>query len=102
MNDISVSRVHATLKLTPQGLYLEDSSSKFGTLILVREPFPILKNRNNVYLQVGRTVLQNNVKANWKYVMRISKYVENTPSPIQMKSNFFKGPAIVSLRLYAA
>ena len=36
MNDISVSRKHAILKLTPQGLILEDQKSKFGSLVLMR------------------------------------------------------------------
>jgi pSer/pThr/pTyr-binding forkhead associated (FHA) protein len=32
--DISVSRVHCVLKINEHGFYLEDSSSKFGTLLL--------------------------------------------------------------------
>jgi pSer/pThr/pTyr-binding forkhead associated (FHA) protein len=90
MNDISVSRNHALLRLTPQGLFLEDNISKFGTLVLVKEPFPILKTRNNVYLQVGRTVIQANVKANWKYVMKHSKYIEKNTNEYKLKHNFFK------------
>ncbi len=90
MNDISVSRNHALLRLTPQGLFLEDNISKFGTLVLVKEPFPILKTRNNVYMQVGRTVIQANVKANWKYVMKHSKYIEKNLNEYKLKHNFFK------------
>jgi hypothetical protein len=90
MNDISVSRSHATLKLTQQGLFLEDNNSKFGTLVLVREGFPILKNRNNVYLQVGRTLVQMNVKANWKYVMKHSKYVEQNNLEYNTKNYFLR------------
>lgn len=77
MNDISVSRSHAMLKLTPNGLYLEDRDSKFGSLVLVRKVFPILKERNNLFLQVGRSVIHCHVKANWKYVMRVTNYKED-------------------------
>jgi pSer/pThr/pTyr-binding forkhead associated (FHA) protein len=72
MNDISVSRKHATLKLTPNGLLLEDLKSKFGSLVLIRNKFPILQERNNLFLQVGRSVIHCFVKANWKYVMKVS------------------------------
>lgn len=76
MNDISVSRKHAILKLTSFGLILEDQKSKFGSLVLMRNKFPILQDRNNIFLQVGRSVINFSVKANWKYVMRISDYTE--------------------------
>lgn len=95
MNDISVSRSHATLKLTQQGLLLEDNNSKFGTLVLVREGFPMLKTRNNVYLQVGRTLVQVNVKANWKYVMKYSKYVEQVNNEYNTKNYFMRQANIV-------
>ena len=96
MNDISVSRNHALLRLTPQGLFLEDNISKFGTLVLVKEPFPLLKARNNVYLQVGRTVVQANVKANWKYVMKHSKYIEKNQNEYKLKHSFFKQNNLVT------
>lgn len=50
MSDISVSRMHAEFKLTKMGLFLEDKNSKFGTLVLVRKKFPILKDKNNIFL----------------------------------------------------
>lgn len=95
VNDISVSRSHANLRLTPQGLLLEDNGSKFGTLVLVREPFPILKNKNNIYLQIGRTVIHAFVKANWKFVMKHSKYVEAEPSDNNVKYSFMRQNNIV-------
>lgn len=96
MNDISVSRKHATLRLTSQGLFIEDNISKFGTLVLVKEPFPILKNRNNIYLQIGRSVVHTNVKANWKYVMKHSKYREENPAEYNIKNNFFRQNNLVN------
>lgn len=40
VTDISVSRLHAIFKKDAKGyFYLEDNHSKFGTLVLVRNPF---------------------------------------------------------------
>jgi pSer/pThr/pTyr-binding forkhead associated (FHA) protein len=37
VNDISVSRLHAVLLQTPEGIFLSDNNSKFGTLVLMKE-----------------------------------------------------------------
>lgn len=37
--------------------FIEDNASKFGTLVLMKEPIAVNLNHNNVALQVGRTVL---------------------------------------------
>ena len=39
VNDISVTRCHATIKYQPDGLYIEDKKSKFGTLVLLKERY---------------------------------------------------------------
>ena len=36
VNDISVSRLHASLKYHPDGFYIVDNKSKFGSLVLTR------------------------------------------------------------------
>jgi len=36
VNDISVSRCHAKIKLKNDGFYLKDGRSKFGTLVLIK------------------------------------------------------------------
>jgi hypothetical protein len=41
INDISVSRLHATLEYKEGGFFLEDCKSKFGTLIHLWEHVPI-------------------------------------------------------------
>lgn len=41
VNDISVSRSHAKIKYKPDGIYIEDNRSKFGTLVLLKEQFQI-------------------------------------------------------------
>ena len=43
--DISVSRNHANIKLTSSGLFLDDVSSKFGTLVKIKKP--IIMNPGN-------------------------------------------------------
>lgn len=62
INDISVSRVHAMIKLENGAFYLEDNNSKFGTLILIKEPIILNKNHNNLEIQTGRTLLKFNIK----------------------------------------
>jgi len=37
INDISVSRCHAIIKCKPDGFYIEDNTSKFGTIILLKD-----------------------------------------------------------------
>lgn len=56
INDISVSRVHAILKCKEDGFYLEDNTSKFGTIVLLREKY-FLNVEHTLAVQVGRTVV---------------------------------------------
>ena len=57
VTDISVSRFHARINRSPEGqYYVEDNNSKFGTLIQIRKPFKLFKNKMN-YIQMGRTSL---------------------------------------------
>jgi hypothetical protein len=41
--DISVSRLHAYIRLRDNELYLEDNGSKFGTLVKVGNPFQMIE-----------------------------------------------------------
>ncbi len=41
VNDISVSRCHAIIKYRPDGFYIEDNISKFGTIVLVKNRLPL-------------------------------------------------------------
>lgn len=56
INDISVSRLHATIKLAAGHFYLEDRSSKFGTLVQARAGL-VVSRTEPCSVQVGRTVL---------------------------------------------
>jgi len=41
VNDISVSRCHAIIKYKDDGIYIEDNRSKFGTLVMLKDTFPL-------------------------------------------------------------
>ena len=57
INDISVSRNHATLiaNLQTGQLLLRDGKSKFGTLVLLKKPIEVKEKK--ILLQVGRTLI---------------------------------------------
>jgi hypothetical protein len=58
IHDISVSRLHAIIKMTSKGyFYIEDNHSKFGTLALIKQPI-LLSNSEPNYIQAGRTMLE--------------------------------------------
>jgi pSer/pThr/pTyr-binding forkhead associated (FHA) protein len=61
INDISVSRCHAKIKLEKGKFLLEDNTSKFGTLVLVKQRTPLLPQYNKA-VQVGRTVINFSAK----------------------------------------
>jgi hypothetical protein len=61
VNDISVSRCHAILKYQPDGIYIEDNRSKFGTLVLLKEAYPLQLEYTSA-VQVGRTVVSFTVR----------------------------------------
>ncbi len=58
INDISVSRNHSCLKYDYESgkLLLKDLGSKFGTLVLIKKPLEIKKNK--ICLQIGRTYVE--------------------------------------------
>ena len=61
INDISVSKCHAKIKLENGKFTLEDNQSKFGTLVLIKKRTPLLPGFNKA-VQVGRTVIDFSVK----------------------------------------
>lgn len=62
INDISVSKCHAKIKLENGKFMLEDNQSKFGTLVLIKKRTPLLPGFNKA-VQVGRTVINFSVKS---------------------------------------
>ena len=85
INDISVSRCHAKIKLVKGKFMLEDNTSKFGTLVLVKQRTPLLSLYNKA-VQIGRTVINFSVKANSQGVSGESK--KNKQTNQNMSTNF--------------
>lgn len=58
VNDISVSRTHGCLKFEKETgrLLLRDLKSKFGTLVLFKNPLEIKE--KTIHLQIGRTYIE--------------------------------------------
>ena len=65
VSDISVSRMHAIVKLSQGGFYLEDKNSKFGTLVQAKRTVT-LATGVVLALQVNRTTVTLKVKRPWK------------------------------------
>jgi len=62
VTDISVSRIHAAVKFTEEGVYVEDNASKFGTLMMI--PKLVISEGKDKSIQIGRTVINFQVKPN--------------------------------------
>ena len=67
MTDISVSRVHASIKLIGENYFLEDKQSKFGTLVQIKRPLA-LDNDFDVSIQAGRTLMSFSLKKPWSII----------------------------------
>lgn len=68
ITDISVSRCHACIVLNKGTVQLVDTNSKFGTLVLSKDPLilsPEIED-TGIALQIGRTVLEFSLKKSWK------------------------------------
>ena len=61
VNDISVSRCHAIIKYQPDGIYIEDNRSKFGTLVLLKDVYTLEQEFTSA-VQIGRTVVSFTVR----------------------------------------
>ncbi|CDW91099.1 ringv domain containing protein [Stylonychia lemnae] len=61
INDISVSRCHATIKFKKDAFYLKDGRSKFGTLVLIKHKLNLTPDTTKA-VQVGRTVINFSIK----------------------------------------
>jgi len=59
--DVSISRCHATIRYKDGEFILEDHSSKFGTLVVIKKPRPV-EVGHGMSVQIGRTVLQMSVE----------------------------------------
>ena len=67
ITDISVSRNHAQINFFGGNFYLEDTGSKFGTLVQVKRPI-LLEENKDITMQSGRSLLTYTVKAPWTLI----------------------------------
>ena len=56
INDISVSRNHATIKYKDNSFILDDNYSKFGTLVMIKNGLKLYPGMNRT-LQIGRSIV---------------------------------------------
>ena len=56
INDISVSRTHSCLSLSNKKIFLKDSKSKFGTLLLVQKEIEV--GEKKLSLQIGTSYFE--------------------------------------------
>lgn len=77
INDISVSRQHAVIRFKNDGFYLQDSMSKFGTLVLIRKRLPLNVSITKA-IQIGRTVINFQVKPLPHPTFTVGKYMKSS------------------------
>ena len=60
LSDISVSRLHCILSIdhNAKKIYLHDTNSKFGTLVLIQTPIMKLIQNMELHVQIGRTFFE--------------------------------------------
>jgi len=72
INDISVSRVHASIILSNGQIFLKDLKSKFGTLALLKNDIEVSDKK--ICLQIGRTYAEAALMTYPEYQKLRSKY----------------------------
>jgi hypothetical protein len=85
INDISVSRLHAMIKLHNGKFLLENGFSKFGTLLLLRGEVPLHK-EYGTSVQIGRTVLA--------FDLATKEEIQIVPEPLPQE------PVVVDEKVY--
>jgi len=58
ISDISISRVHANLKILNEDIWIQDADSKFGCLFLQKIPFQLRPGNPPLTFQIGRIYFQ--------------------------------------------
>ena len=89
INDISVSRSHASLKYNASTgkLLLKDLKSKFGTLVLLKRPIEIKEAK--IHLQIGRTYIEASLMG-MKEFEKLKKEKKNKQIEAKGASGFAK------------
>jgi len=85
VNDISVSRLHAMIKLANGKFLLENGFSKFGTLLMLKGDVPLHK-EYSTSVQIGRTVLA--------FDLATREEIQIVPEPIPQE------PVVIDEKVY--
>jgi hypothetical protein len=92
INDISVSRLHSILNFNfeQKSLLIRDCSSKFGTLVLIKDNFE-LKERDSLVMQIGRSVINAKVikSHNRKKILGSKKLSQNVENEEATEENIY-------------
>eukprot|EP00826_Nyctotherus_ovalis_P000725 TRINITY_DN10026_c0_g4_i1.p1 TRINITY_DN10026_c0_g4~~TRINITY_DN10026_c0_g4_i1.p1 ORF type:complete len:297 (-),score=50.59 TRINITY_DN10026_c0_g4_i1:155-1045(-) len=83
LNDMSVSRRQAVLSLGNDGIYLEDTGSKFGTLILMQRPHT-LQPKEVFRVQCERTLMEFSVERAWSLFSYFTRNSTQALSPASL------------------
>ena len=62
LRDTSVSRTHCIFTLEGKNIFMQDNNSTFGTLVLIQSPKIKLIENLPLYIQIGRTFFEYNIK----------------------------------------
>jgi hypothetical protein len=67
ISDASISRNHCALRINNKKIFLEDCSSKFGTLVLIQSEKLRLVEQLRLYMQIGRSFIKCLVKVPFSF-----------------------------------
>ena len=76
INDISVSRAHASIEFHNSNFYLKDCKSKFGTVAIIKRPV-VIQEKHNVVVQIGRSVVTFTVATESSFKKCLSQCCRN-------------------------
>ena len=62
LSDVSVSRIHCIIEVEGNNVFIIDNDSKFGTLLLIQTPMLKMIENLPLFIQVGRTFLNFEIK----------------------------------------
>jgi len=62
ISDISLSRCHALISFEDNKFYIRDNYSKFGTLVMLKNPILVDTQSNGFNIQIGKTIMTITIK----------------------------------------
>ena len=77
LSDVSVSRIHCMIDVEGDKVFIQDNNSKFGTLVLIQTPIIKMTENLPLFIQVGRTFLNFEIKKTQKNFFSCCDVTEN-------------------------